>query len=313
MLRLVFGVGIGATAIYLAARDLSWSDLSGVLAGIRWGWALLAVVIAFAGQTVKAIRWRLLLSGEPDPPPLWTAWIFHLSGQLGNILFPGPVGDVGRILVVGGRWQGRMFTAGTVALEKVTDLIAYSLIVLALVAGSQVPDWITSSAAGLVALAAAVGLTLVLAVLLRVRLGAAASAVLARLPFERGRRLKTGLQAAAAGWKAAGGRGRLLRLAFATALIWTASILVNHTMTQAFGLALPLSASVLLLVLLQAGVSTNLVPGTIGLFEYLCVRGLAIYDIPQPVAFGYGVALHVVVLIPLVAAAAAGALGGWRK
>ena len=86
-----------------------------------------------------------------------------------------------------------------------------------------------------------------------------------------------------------------------TGLIWLASVLANHVLLLSLGLDLPIEVSLLLLAILQAGISVNLVPGTIGIFEYICVQTLALYDVPQPIALGYGVLLHAVVMIPLLA------------
>lgn len=315
--RWLLGLVLGAAAIYLASRELSWLEITESFSGVRPGWLALAVLIAFAGQTVKAVRWRIMLSSEPNPPRLLTAWVFHLSGQLGNILMPGPAGDLGRIVVVGGRGQGRPFTAGTVALEKIVDLTAYAVLVIVLLILAPLlgplPDWIVTSAAGLAGLAAFIAFGIWAIVRYRDRLIEIASAVLARLPPSWGARGGSLLRGAAASLNVLDDRPRLLKLALATGLIWTASVLINHAATLAFGLSLPLTASALLLAVLQAGVSTNLVPGTIGLFELLCVEALALYGVPRQIALSYGLALHAAVLAPLVTAAVIGALGGWRR
>jgi hypothetical protein len=40
------------------------------------------------------------------------------------------------------------------------------------------------------------------------------------------------------------------------------------------------------------------VPGRIGIFEYLCVLALGVFNIPESTAFSYGILLHVVALLP---------------
>jgi uncharacterized protein (TIRG00374 family) len=305
--RIWLGLVIGAAAVFLAARELSLYDVAGALSGIRPGWLLAALAAAFIGQFIKAYRWRVMLSTEPHPPDLLTTWVFHLTGQLGNILIPGPAGDVGRIVVLGGRGQGRMFTFGTVALEKLMDLAGFALLVLLVLARLPLPGWIENSAVFIVVLAAAAVIALWAGIRRRQRL----SDLVDRLPGAAGERINRSLRAAAAGLRSLRLRSRIVLLVLTTALNWTASILVNHWLLAAFGVALPLSVSALLLVVLQIGVSTNLVPGTIGLFEFLCVETLALFDVPRDVALGCGLVLHLIVLTPPVTAVLVGAMGGF--
>jgi uncharacterized protein (TIRG00374 family) len=312
-LRLALGLALGALAVYFAAREISLDQMAAAFAGVRPGWLAAALAATFAGQFIKALRWRVMLSSEPGAPGMFTVWVYHLSGQLGNILVPGPAGDVGRIVILGGRGQGRVFTLGTVALEKVLDLVVYAFLVILVLVSLPLPGWISNSALTLVGFAAAAAAAALAGAVYRDRLSRAWGAVLGRLPGAWGERVRKAFRTAAGSLRAMRRRSRLVRLALTTLLLWSASILVNHWMLAAFGLSFPLSVSVLLLVVLQLGVSTNLVPGTIGLFEFLCVETLALFDVPRQVAFSYGLALHLVVLAPLVTAAVVGALGGWRR
>jgi hypothetical protein len=196
---------------------------------------------------------------------------------------------------------------GTVALEKLMDLAGFALVVLLVLARLSLPGWIENSAVFIVVLAVAAVIALWAGIRRRQRL----SDLVDRLPGQAGERINSSLRAAAAGLRSLRLRSRIVLLVLTTALHWTASILVNHWLLAAFGIALPLSVSALLLVVLQIGVSTNLVPGTIGLFEFLCVETLALFDVPRDVALGFGLVLHLIVLTPPVTAVLVGAMGGF--
>jgi len=49
---------------------------------------------------------------------------------------------------------------------------------------------------------------------------------------------------------------------------------------------------------LQAGISLPAIPGTIGLFEYICILALSFFNIDPSTALSYGLLLHAVVLLP---------------
>ena len=55
---------------------------------------------------------------------------------------------------------------------------------------------------------------------------------------------------------------------------------------------------VLVLVGLQAGISLPAIPGTIGLFEYICILALSVFGVDQSLALSFGLLLHAIVLIP---------------
>jgi len=93
-------------------------------------------------------------------------------------------------------------------------------------------------------------------------------------------------------------RADLLRLAFWSALVWGTAVLNNHLALLALDIHLPWTASLLVLMVLQAGISIPSVPGKIGIFEYSCVLALGVYGIAQAPALSYGILLHAIVLAP---------------
>ncbi|HEY1013510.1 MAG TPA: lysylphosphatidylglycerol synthase domain-containing protein, partial [Herpetosiphonaceae bacterium] len=94
-----------------------------------------------------------------------------------------------------------------------------------------------------------------------------------------------------------------------SALIWLTAALNNLLVLLALRIEAPALAALVLLVVLQAGVTLPSLPATIGVFEGLCVAALALFQVPQAAALGYGVLLHLVVLLPPVLA---GLLCAWR-
>jgi len=58
-------------------------------------------------------------------------------------------------------------------------------------------------------------------------------------------------------------------------------------------------AALLVLIVLQAGISIPSVPGRIGIFQYLCILTLALFGVGQADGLAYGVLLQAVILIPI--------------
>ena len=106
----------------------------------------------------------------------------------------------------------------------------------------------------------------------------------------------------------------LLRLAGWSLVVWGSAVLTNSLVLMAFHLSLPVAASVLVLVVLQPGIILPPVPARIGVFQYLCILALAVFGVQQAVGVSYGILLHAVVMLPVIAPGLlALAVMGWAR
>ena len=119
-----------------------------------------------------------------------------------------------------------------------------------------------------------------------------------RLPARFQEKARTHTAAAMGSLQGLRRMGELRQLIFLSIWIWILSLLVNYLGLLSFNLALPITASLLLLVALRLGISAALTPAAIGVFEFLCVLSLAVFRVAPVHAFGFGVFLHAVVLLP---------------
>lgn len=89
-----------------------------------------------------------------------------------------------------------------------------------------------------------------------------------------------------------------LRLLGWSGVVWGSALLTNVCVLQALRIEVPLLCSLFLLVVLQLGISLSTVPGTLGIFEYLCVVSLALFGVEDSLALSFGLVLHSLVLLP---------------
>jgi uncharacterized membrane protein YbhN (UPF0104 family) len=106
------------------------------------------------------------------------------------------------------------------------------------------------------------------------------------------------------GWVDLTHRGQLWRIALLTVAIPVTAAATNYLVLRSFSLPVPAITALVLLVVLQIGTAVVSVPGNIGVFHYLTVATLAVWDVPQPTAVAVAVVLHIVSLGPKVALAA---------
>jgi uncharacterized protein (TIRG00374 family) len=302
--RLGLALAISALTLYLALRQVDLAQMRQVLAATDWRYVALGVLSGVLGMGMKIGRW-LLLMHKPEPtitsqtPAGWQpATTSFLSAQLINNFFPLRVGELGRVAVMGRAGTGYAFVAGTIAIEKALDLAAFALLFVLLLLTLPSAGWLGAPAYWLAGLGLLALLVTLLAASQQERLAG-------WLPGPRSGRaidwLLSQVRLALSSLGALRQPSRLAGLALLTAIIWALALWTNQLVFQALGMELTLSAALLVLVLLQVGVSLPSLPGRVGVFEYACILALQTLGIDPAIALSYGILLHIVVYIPVIA------------
>jgi glycosyltransferase 2 family protein len=92
----------------------------------------------------------------------------------------------------------------------------------------------------------------------------------------------------------------LLKVGVWSGIIWITALSNNYLTLKAMGIDLPLEASLFVLVALLAGVTLPAAPGSIGVFELICVLTLGYYGVDPSQALSYGLVLHFLVVVPIL-------------
>jgi uncharacterized protein (TIRG00374 family) len=270
----------------------------------RWEWVILAVGVVVASTFLKAVRWRTLFF--PLRIPLGRAWSVFMVGQMLNTLLPARAGEVGRVYLIGKDNEISRTTAlSTVVVEKVVDLamltVAYLIVAMWLATTPiGLPDWLQDAGKGLIPLA----ILAFASILMLARLGRPLWNILQRgltpLPTrwrnaseDTADRVLTALGSFRQG-------GTQARVWAWSLLIWALMALTNGLVLGAFGIELSPFVSILLLVVLMSGVAVPPLPGNLGVFVFLCILVLSLFDVNRETALVYGITLQVVAYLPLI-------------
>jgi uncharacterized membrane protein YbhN (UPF0104 family) len=293
--RLALGLAISAGALWLAGRHVDWAVTWQVLAAARLPLLLAAILVQCTSYLLSAARWQALFP-EPAAVPVFRLVQVLLVAQLVNTALPFRLGPLARASLVGTRDdQGIALTLTTVAGEKLLETLTLAAGLVLTMIVLPLPPWVQQ--AGLtVALLSAGALVIVLALSHSrqrlegwlVRLGGRVAGTSMILLEVMGAWLKP---------------VRAGQLILWTAALWLLGTGVNLLVLLALGLPGRADIALVLLVLLQLGARVPGAPANLGLFESLCVAGLAWFGVAAGPALSYGLALHAVVLLP-------GLLGG---
>jgi uncharacterized protein (TIRG00374 family) len=293
------GLAISLVCLVLALRDV---DLNGVLLTlyqVNAGWLILAVLSVLATFVTKSIRWKFLFHAS-NRPSLKRAFSIQAIGMLLNTFVPARMGDLARAYLMGeAERKSKVYTLGTVIVEKFIDLLSVFLILLFLLTQIALPGWLAGSPLRL-------GTGLFIGVILIGVLVWKGDRVLVW-----GQRLFTILPNAWADWLANRTQlglqslevfrqpGQLLWVIFWTLVSWLLALSTNTLVFAAMGLHLSLWVALVLLVVLQVGVALPSSPGRIGVFHYLTLITLLYFSVGREAALGCGVILHLVVIGPI--------------
>jgi uncharacterized protein (TIRG00374 family) len=187
---------------------------------------------------------------------------------------------------------------GTILVEKVIDSISYAFLFLFLLLLIPLPDWVGQSAAFFVGVTLLISIGVIFLSYRRTALSKIIRIFAPYLPAGWQERVLLRIDSGLTSLDIIQDRSALAKLGLCTVFVWGTAILNNHLILQAVSIDLSWMASLLILVVLQVGISIPSVPGKIGIFEYTCILALSVFGIEQTVALGYGLVLHALVFIP---------------
>ena len=101
-LATIIGLAIGVVFLWLAFRKLELSELAVAFESAKpWPWVFFAMLFYLAGQLIRGLRCRWLVSNDTDLP-LSTATNIVVLGYAVNNVLPARMGEVARARFAGG-------------------------------------------------------------------------------------------------------------------------------------------------------------------------------------------------------------------
>ena len=261
---------------------------------------ILALGTVVLTALAKAARWQVFFGLRPHQPKFVQVLMVLVVGQMLNIAIPGRLGDLARAYLIGDiADQSVAFTLGTVALEKIMDLLMSVLLFVTLLPFVVFPVWLQRwGVTPALVPVGLFGLTVLMAYQQRRILRLLAGLVRLLPTFLRPGVLRQVGQALES-LETLCHPGEQLQLWTWSVVGWGVAAMTNYLVFLALALPLSYTAALFLLLILQVGVAVPSSPGKVGVFQYLCLLALGVFGVERNLAFTYSLVLYAVALMPL--------------
>lgn len=260
-----------------------------------------AVAVYLVSVGFRSLRWSYLMRPLLPLSPL-TLYPYVVIGYMANNLLPARVGEIVRAYIVRERYQVSIAgTLGTIAVERLFDGLTLVLF-LALVGASI---GVNSVLRTLGIVAAALFLAGLIVMLLVARRPDATVRFLSRLARPLPVRLQSrlvGLASAFIGGLASLRSSRAVLMVLVTSVAaWALEATMYYMVGIAFGLSEAFPVYLMVTAAANLAITAPSSAGGVGPFEALAKETLVFVGVGASLAAAYAVALHAVLLVPVIA------------
>jgi uncharacterized protein (TIRG00374 family) len=290
----ILGYGLAIASLVWVFRDFHIVKALHELANVDYKWVAAGAMFDILSYGVQALRWKWLLTPF-GRVRLSNAIRAVYAGLFANMVFPLRPGEVLRSYLLANSEEisiGRVL--GSVGVERLVDLViaAAGLAVVSLVVDlpprfKKIAD--TLGIVTLLLLAVVVLLILYLELKLGKELG----------PEGRPQRLPGKLMAALMGLHAMGTAPSFYPAVLASILMPFCQVVGLWCMMQAYHLHLPFLAGVVVLLVINLGVSLPNAPANVGSYQFFCVVGLSVFQVEKSTATGFSFFAFLALTLPI--------------
>ena len=315
---LKFWLGVGVSLFFMALlfRKIDFNQLWAAFVAVDYRYILLAVVCTFVSYFLRAVRWHYLLIPEKRIP-LSSLYPATIIGYMANNVLPARLGEFVRAYVLAQREGLQTPTVfASLVIDRLFDGFTVMLMLLITLFTLRLPQGLSEAetvlkTGGVVTFVLYAGVVAFLVLLKRqtMRTLAWTAVLLKPFPQRLTERIIPLLGSFIGGIRMSSRGGHIAAVLASSLAVWIFCIIPVDMVLQGFGIHLPITASMFILVLLVFAVMVPASPGYIGTYHYACFKGLSAFGIGESSAVSIALVLHGAAFFPVILA---GAYHLWR-
>ncbi len=308
--KLFIGIAVSGLFLFLALRDIEWTEFGAVFSAVKYWPLTLCVVFTMLGHFSRSIRWKFMLNNV-KPIGIANLWSATAIAFMFNNVLPARLGEFVRAYAIG-KTEGISKSAAfaTIVYERVVDVFTLIILLWFCLLKVDGPEWLRRS--GIFLVVFNVALLLVLFLLFRYR--EKSTNIVRRLcrplPAGLGDKVVRLVDSFSAGLGVLSDKSALLPVVLLSIPVWGFATLGVYCCLIAINMQLPFIASVVLIVLISLGSMIPSAPAYLGTMQYACIVGLSIYSIDKSQALAWSTLYHATQFFPITLA---GIYYAWRS
>jgi glycosyltransferase 2 family protein len=283
---------LAGVLLYLTLRGLDWAAFWLALKNGHYAFLFLTIPIASLSYFIRALRWSVLVRSEGDVPVLSVFWA-NMVGYMGNAYLPARAGELMRSAFLGQKkGLGTTFVLATALSERILDAVTLVLIGSAsLLSQGQLPPALTG-AVRLMAVAACIGLTIIIAAPFQERLILRAFGRLP-LPTVVSQRIAPQIGRFLVGMRSLQNVRRMLAFVLLSGVIWLMDAIGASVAARIIAQSLAMGQALILLAAMGLSSAIPSTPGYVGVYQFVAVTVLVPFGFSRTDALAYILILQV--------------------
>ena len=291
----LLGYGLAAIFFLWVLRDFHVVRFLTLMSEVDWRWVLLGMAFDVLSYGIQALRWAFLLT------PFGKVKLSHAiravyAGLFTNLIFPLRPGEFLRSYLLSSSEDitiGRVL--GSVGVERLVDLVVATAALGVVSLLVDLPRRFQRAADFLGVITLVLVTILVLLILyLEIKLGSNPEPTMAR------RRLPGKVMGALIDLHSMGTASSFYAAVFSSIAMPFCQVLGLWAMMKSCGLHLPFLAAVVVLLVINLGVSLPNAPANVGAYQFFCVLGLSVFDTDKTQAANFSFFAWMALTIPFV-------------
>jgi len=307
--KLWIGIAISAFFLFLLFRKIDFDKLLLAFRALDYRYIPPALALTFLSYFLRALRWKFLLL-PIKRTRLSNLFPSTLIGYMANNLLPARLGEFVRAYSLGKKEGiGTSAVFASLVVDRLCDGFTVLLVLLITFFTIRLPAGMEHLQRGLVT-GGYVTFVLYLAVLaflalLKNRTDWTVRLVAQVITPVSGRfsdQVVTQLRSFISGIRVSKKPVEIAAVLVTSVLIWACAIWPVDLVLRSFGVVLPITASMFIMVFLVFAVMVPASPGYVGTYHFACVTALSAFEIGNEKALSIAIVIHGLSFFPVIAA-----------
>ncbi|OGP66657.1 MAG: hypothetical protein A2W27_06820 [Deltaproteobacteria bacterium RBG_16_44_11] len=283
---------ISIVLVYLSVREINFQDVSRALKKIQFSYVIFFILLVILMQWLRSYRWGVILQ-PMEKIDQFSLFSVTCVGFLAIASIPARIGELARPYLIAKRSTIKMSSAlGTILVERVLDGLSVLTIAVIVLFYTDLPSLMIISSVLFFSLTVVIFCSILGLIWRREKALIIINKILGKLPGKFAHKIDELIYHFIDGFQVIINIKTLLYLLLLSALIWLVDVMSIYVLFLAFGFTLPVIASVVLMIVLIAGIAIPTAPGYIGNWHFACILGLSFFGVAKPEAFSFAIVYH---------------------